>query len=161
MIEFAPDSGAPQPSLYTLSKLEEDLGILLPEEYVALIRRSNGGVPVRNVFRVGGQERLIERFLCILDDPESDERHGAYDVGVVWSQISERLLDDPDLVGTNVLPIAALFAGDMLCLDFREDPAAPAVVVWDHEQSEEFRPHFTPVADSLTGFLQLLQTPEA
>ncbi|MGD8451922.1 MAG: SMI1/KNR4 family protein [Phycisphaerae bacterium] len=157
MIDFKPDTSAPPPGLRTLAQLEEDLGLMLPEEYVALLRQSNGGVPVCGCFECDGQERLVERFLCILDTPEEDEAHGPYDVSVVWSQVGERLVDDPALVGTNVLPIAALSAGDLVCLDFREDPATPAVVVWDHEQSAELHPRLVRVADSLLDFLRMLR----
>ena len=157
MIEFEPDTGAAQPGLTTLARLEENYGLMLPEAYVSLLRQSNGGVPTRPCFMLEGHERLIERFLCILDDPQSDDEHGMYDARVVWTQVSERLTADPDEVGASVLPIAALFAGDLLCLDFREDPVDPAVVVWEHEQSPDFHPHFIRAADTLPAFLQMLQ----
>ena len=156
MIEFEPDTGAPQPGLPRLAWLEEVLGIMLPKEYVALIRQSNGGVPIQKCFLADGHERLIERFLCILEKPADDEQHGDYDVNIVWSQVGERLVDDGDMIGTNVLPIAALFAGDLVCLDFREDPVDPAVVVWEHERSDFLQPHLTPVATSLSAFLEML-----
>ena len=65
-------------------------------------------------------ELLIERFLCLLEDSEDDDENGWYDIEVVLSDIDTRLTDDEDLTGINVIPFAVLFAGDFLCLDFRE-----------------------------------------
>ncbi|MED4236703.1 hypothetical protein P4689_08980 [Priestia megaterium] len=62
----------------------------------------------------------MERFLCVLEDSESDHINGWYDVEVIIAQIGERLTDNEDSIGIDVIPIAALFAGDFLCLDFRE-----------------------------------------
>ena len=66
-------------------------------------------------------ELLIERFLCLLEDPEDDDENGWYDIEVVLSDIDTRLTDDEDLTGINIIPFAVLFAGDFLCLDFREN----------------------------------------
>ena len=56
----------------------------------------------------------------MLEDSEDDDENGWYDIEVVLSDIDTRLTDDEDLTGINVIPFAVLFAGDFLCLDFRE-----------------------------------------
>ena len=98
---------------------------------------------------------VIERFLCILKNA-SDNQNGWYDISVVESQIGERLTSNEDLIGVEVLPIAALFAGDYLCLDFREKMQIPEVCVWSHEESEDFSPIIYKVADSFSAFLEML-----
>ena len=98
---------------------------------------------------------MIERFLCILKNA-SDNQNGWYDISVVESQIGERLTSNEDLIGVEVLPIAALFAGDYLCLDFREKMQIPEVCVWSHEESEDFSPIIYKVADSFSAFLEML-----
>jgi len=75
---------------------------------------------------------------------------------VVLSQIDTRLTDDENLIGANVIPIAALFAGDFVCLDFRNSET-PSVVVWFHEESDELSPVTTKVAEDFTEFLNMLK----
>ncbi len=93
---------------------------------------------------------MIVRFLGIIKDL-SIEGAGWYDIDVVESQIGERLTDNMDLIGIEILPIAELFSGDYLCLDLRDSKGS--VCVWFHEKSEEFRPVIERVADSFEEFL--------
>lgn len=89
--------------------------------------------------------------MCILDDIENNSK-GNYDIDVVFSQIGERLTDNEDLLGAEVLPIASVFGGDFVCLDFRTDKNNPSVCVWSHEESGDFKPVTYNVADNLTEF---------
>lgn len=100
-------------------------------------------------------EYAIERFLCILSEYKI-HRLGMYDIGVVITQIEDRLSDNPDLIGVEILPIAALFAGDFICLDFRNEKDKPDVCVWSHEESEEDKPVTYKVADSFEEFCDSL-----
>ena len=50
-----------------------------------------------------------------------------------------------------------LFAGDMLCLDFRNSEAVPEIVVWDHEQSKDLKPVVEKVANCFAEFLTKLK----
>lgn len=65
---------------------------------------------------------------------------GEYDIDVTLTRIEERLTDNADLVGVDLLPIAILFAGDYLCLDYRESKDIPKLCVWNHEESRELGP---------------------
>jgi hypothetical protein len=97
--------------------------------------------------------------LCLLNRNDLDALpEGIYDVTCVDSQISERLAEERDREGLHrVIPIAALFAGDFLCLDFRKGPKDPSVVLWDHERSESFKPHFELVDVSFTALVSRLR----
>lgn len=149
------ESILPTPSDERILEFESNCRIALPEEFKQFIKQYNGAVPITNLFSDGRRERMIERFLCLLDDFESDA-NGWYDIEVVLSQIDTRLGDDEDLVGYNVIPFAALFAGDFVCLDCRKSGVAP-VVVWYHEESDDFSPVFATVAASMPEFLSLLK----
>ncbi|MED3999121.1 SMI1/KNR4 family protein [Priestia aryabhattai] len=71
---------------------------------------------------------MIDRFLCILNiTGERDDEY--YDIGVVRTQLDERIVFDENLVGTELLPIAVLFAGDFVCLDYRGSRDNPSVCV--------------------------------
>jgi hypothetical protein len=157
MITFQPGTSSPAPSEDDLARLERDYRITLPASYRALVREhGNGGVPIENRLLHGGRERLVERVLCVLSDPNTDGENGWYDVSVVTSQLDDRLAEGPDQKGTAILPIAALFAGDFVCLDYRGGRREPAVAIWDHDRSVTFKPHLDVVAESFDAFLAML-----
>lgn len=150
------DSIVKPPSQSRIEKLEEWFQVKFPRDYKDWIFSNNGAVPVTNTFYVGDYGRLIERFLPILDDPNNAGDIGWYDIDVVASRIDTRLIDDEDIEEINVIPIAALFAGDYVCLDFRS-PENPKIVVWNHEVSEDFKADLTEVAANFTEFLSILE----
>ena len=146
----------PLPDTRLIEKCEKHWRLTLPEDFRQFISCCSGAVPNEISFDSGGRSRAVERFLCILENYK-DTDFGWYDIRVVESQIGERLTDNEDLLGMEVLPIAALFAGDYACLDFRADKENPSVCVWSHEESEEFAPVTYKVADSFTDFLSKLR----
>ena len=127
----------------------------LPDDYKSFIMKYNGAIPDKTSFVCDNHSYVIERFLCILKNA-SDNQNGWYDISVVESQIGERLTSNEDLIGVEVLPIAALFAGDYLCLDFREKMQIPEVCVWSHDESEDLSPITYKIADSFSAFLEIL-----
>lgn len=98
---------------------------------------------------------LIDRFLCILKvTGERDDEY--YDIGVVRTQLDERIVFDEDLVGTELLPIAVLYAGDFICLDYRNNVEEPIVCVWNHEESLDLNPVTYIVSNNFEEFLNML-----
>jgi hypothetical protein len=144
----------PPPDARRIAWFEDAYGVTLPPDYVGFLGIANGGVPVQNTFTHEGREYVIESFLPILMKPSADAANGGRDVTVIITELDARLVTDEDLVGMDVIPIAALFAGDFLCLDYREFEE-PTVAVWDHEQSDDFSPHLTKVAESFTELIAL------
>lgn len=129
--------------------------VKLPSDYYQFLLRTNGGVPKKCEFKLNAHVYAIKSFLCILEDTENSE-FGSYDIDVVLSQIEERLTDNEDLVGCELLPIAELFAGDYLCLDFRLNKEKPHICIWDHEESGELEPVTAYVASSFSEFAEIL-----
>ncbi len=74
------------------------------------------------------------------------------------AQIDERLVDyeDADECAATLVPFAGLFAGDFVCLDYRKRDI-PSVVVWLHEESEEFSPVTIKVAETFKDFINMLE----
>ena len=68
----------------------------------------------------------------------------------------DRLSDNPDLIGAKLLPIATLFAGDFVCLDFKKSKENPCICVWSHEESEEDVPVTYFVSNSFEEFVRIL-----
>ncbi|MFN3160464.1 MAG: SMI1/KNR4 family protein [Rubinisphaera brasiliensis] len=157
-MELDPTTVLPPPTTESIQSFEKAYRITLPSDFVEFLRNGNGGVPVEKVFVANHRKRVLESFLSILETPENDLMNGWCDIGVVISQLDERLIDDENLIGMNVIPIAVLFGGDFICLDFRHSQDAPAIAVWDHEQSDEFSPHLEVVADSFTEFTSQLRS---
>lgn len=145
----------PLPSDELLAEKEGKWRVTLPNDYKRFIIRYNGGIPNQKSFQCNNHDYAITRFLCILKNVE-DVKSGWYDISVVESQIGERLTDNEDLIGIEVLPIAELFAGDYVCLDFRKGNENPSVCVWSHEESGEFDPITYRIADSFSEFIDML-----
>ncbi|MBY0117403.1 SMI1/KNR4 family protein [Paenibacillus sp. FSL L8-0435] len=129
----------PLPTDQVLSKEEGFWRVVLPSDYKEFVKINNRGIPERCYFSCNSHNYLITRFLCILEDP-TDNGFGIFDIDATKSQLDERLIDDEDLIGVSLLPVAVLFSGDFICLDFRESRNSPNVCVWDHANSGEFDP---------------------
>lgn len=155
-MDFQQGTTSAPPTDELIQWFETTYRVKLPADYVAALKVGNGAIPSRREFRQGKRERMIERMLCLTPEPQNDQVNGWYDLTVVLSQLDARLIDDENLVGMNVIPIAMLFAGDFLCLDFRHTPESPVVAVWDHEQSRDLHPVMEPVAPSLASFEAML-----
>ncbi|EJR81960.1 MULTISPECIES: SMI1/KNR4 family protein [Bacillus] len=146
----------PLPSEELIKKHENFWRLKLPGSFLDFIKVYNGAEVEEATFVCDNRSYAIERFLCMLDDIENNPK-GIYDIDVVFSQIEERLTDNEDLLGAEVLPIASIFAGDFVCLDFRENKENPSVCVWSHEESGEFEPVFYKIVDNFTEFLEVLR----
>ncbi len=145
----------PTPDDKLIREKEEEWELTLPNDYKKFIQNFNGAEPNEKSFRCNNHEYAITRFLCILENIEESE-NGWYDISVVESQIGERLTANEDLIGIEVLPIAEVFAGDYVCLDFRENQKKPCVCLWSHEESNEFDPVTYKIAESFSNFLNIL-----
>lgn len=145
----------PLPDEILLNKCEEQWRLILPVDYRMFIKQYNGAIPNTRSFIFFGNKFVINRFLCILRNPQNSDL-GWYDINVVESQIGERLTENEDLIGIEILPIAELYAGDYVCMDFRKDAMNPSICIWYHEKSNEFSPSVCKIADSFSDFLEIL-----
>jgi hypothetical protein len=152
-----PGTIQPPPSQQRLEKLARYFRVIWPSDYLLFLKSYNGGEPEFAYFPFRRNDRVIEFFLPILDDIHDEDGPAWKDVAVVITEIEGRLTDTPDILGNPIIPIAHLFAGDFLCLDFRKSKDRPVVAVWDHEQSGKFSPVLYPVADSFGEFLKLVK----
>ena len=147
-LDFEPGSSAGPFTRAYVKRLQRMLDIEFAPEWLAFLEAHNGGKPRRRYFKMGKNTKVLEFFFSLVPDYEDNERFGDVDVGVIWSQIDDRLNE-------HLVPFAAVFAGDMLCFD-HEGGGTPRVVLWDHERSDEDSPVTEPVADDFASFLALL-----
>ena len=96
----------PLPKENLILEFEEDWEVKLPEDYRDFVKRYGGGEPAEAAFDYNGHSYMIERFLCLLEDPDDVDDLGWYDIDVVRSQVSWRLTANEDLIGAEMLPIA-------------------------------------------------------
>ncbi len=156
-MQFELNSGIEAPSIDSINIFESSYRVKLPKSYLDILTVGNGAIPNKRCFIAGKHERMIDRFLCIHENPKEDDKYGWYDIGVVLAQIEDRLIDDEELIGTNVVPIILLFGGDYICLDYRNKFASlPKIILWNHELSDYSSPYFDNITDSFESFLKLL-----
>ena len=129
----------PLPTDALLQEREVAWRVKLPDDYKEFIMRKNGFRPSKNLFSLTNRSFLIERFLCMLENTK-DNPLGMYDIDVVMSQLDERLFVHEDILGFELIPIAALFGGDFVCLNYVEDSEKPSICIWYHEESYELEP---------------------
>ncbi len=146
----------PLPDEAYIQHIESGLRVKFPEDYKEFLKHY-GGCEIEGYgpFLADGHQWAIDRFLCLTPDYR-DNPLGMYDIAVTWSQVFDRMTEHPDDHGPELVPITVLFADDMVCLDYRHTETDPPVVVWLHEQSEEWKPFTRPVANSFTEFLDLI-----
>jgi hypothetical protein len=155
MTLFVTDTISPPPSDKEIASVQDYFDVKFPKEYLSMLQNANGAKLKNPILQTKKREIVIERFLPILDDVENDP-NGWADVSVVDTQIGDRLATDGDSTGLELIPIAALFAGDFLVLDYRQNKDEPSVGIWDHEQSEYLNPHVETIAPSFAAFLKML-----
>ena len=146
----------PLPTDALLQEREVVWRVKLPDDYKEFIKNENGLIPSKRYFHFGNNEKVIDRFLAILAISGEKEEE-AYDIGVVSTQLEGRIVFDEDYVGMQLIPIAALFGGDFLCLNYVENTANPSICIWYHEESYELEPAVEFVANNFTEFLVMLQ----
>ncbi len=146
-----------RPSEAEIQRKEKMWRLKLPLDYRQFLKEYNGGVSKKCEFKGDHSNRIymVENFLSIIKGEDYDE-FGDYDIDVILTQVEERLSANRHLIGVDMLPIAQIFAGDYVCLDFREINDHPSVCVWSHEESGEFDPVTYKIADSFTQFLEML-----
>ena len=145
----------PLPTNALLQEREVAWRVKLPDDYKEFIKNENGFIPSKRYFHFGNNEKVIEYFLAILAI-SGEKAEEAYDIGVVSTQLEGRIVFDEDYVGMQLIPIAALFGGDFLCLNYIEDPENPRICIWYHEESYELEPAIEFVANNFTEFLAML-----
>ncbi|MCG9761806.1 MULTISPECIES: SMI1/KNR4 family protein [Pseudoalteromonas] len=138
----------------SIFELENFCRIKLPYLFIEFFRNNNGVAFEGLTYAIDNKERLIERTLLITNDSKLSDDIMQYEIKVVLAQIEERLTDNEDLVGVELLPFAYVFGGDFLCLNFKDSNTEPSVVLWDHTGSDELSPVYALVSDSFEEFIE-------
>ena len=146
----------PLPTDALLLEREVVWRVKLPDDYKEFIKKENGVIPSKRYFHFEHNEKVIDHFLAILAI-SGEKTEEDYDIGVVSTQLEGRIVFDEDNVGMQLIPIAALYGGDFLCLNYVEDSENPNISIWYHEESYELEPAIEFLANNFTEFLAMLQ----
>ena len=146
----------PLPTDTILQEREVAWRVKLPDDYKEFIKKENGVIPSKRYFHFENNEKVIDRYLAILAI-SGEKTEEDYDIGVVSTQLEGRIVFDEDNVGMQLIPIAALYGGDFLCLNYVEDSENPNISIWYHEESYELEPAIEFLANNFTEFLAMLQ----
>ncbi|KNY28312.1 SMI1/KNR4 family protein [Pseudobacteroides cellulosolvens] len=145
----------PLPSKELVDLNEEYLNVKFPSSFREFIMKYNGGVPKTNLFKYNNHVYVIDRFLCMLEK-SSSHKYGEYDINAVCTMLDARLIYDEDLIGYELVPIAVLFAGNFLVLNFHENAEEPTICIWSSEESANLKPKVYEVSKSFEEFLTSL-----
>ena len=146
----------PLPTDALLQEREVAWRVKMPDDYKEFIKKENGVIPSKRYFHFENNEKVIDRYLAILAI-SGEKTEEDYDIGVVSTQLEGRIVFDEDNVGMQLIPIAALYGGDFLCLNYVEDSEKPSICIWYHEESYELEPAIEFLANNFTEFLAMLQ----
>ncbi|GGB56536.1 SMI1/KNR4 family protein [Virgibacillus dakarensis] len=144
----------PLPDDELLLERERKCEISLPESYKKFIKEYSGAIPRTSSFPSNGHSYAIDRFLCILEETENHDL-GVYDIDVTLTRIEERLTDNEDLTGVELLPIAIFFQVIICGWISKNTNTYASVCIWSHEESGELDPVTYFVCKNFDEFLEM------
>lgn len=121
-------------------KVEEELGVSFPSDFVDCVLLKNGGQPIPDTFDLEGRKEAVFNSLIDLNVEESRN------IIKVYNDLKNRLPE-------SVYPFADDPFGNYLCFDYR-DGKDPSIVFWDHETSIDG--HNSKVSFVCSSFSELL-----
>lgn len=125
-----------------IQAVEQYFNIKLPKDFVVCVKKYDGGYPDPKVFNVPGQDENV--FSDLLTLHIEDE----YSIVQNYNSVKDRLV-------SKIYPFARDPFGNLLCFDYRNNPASPTIVFWDHEE-ENMEKAIYPVCSTFTELLNSL-----
>ncbi|MGN4613427.1 SMI1/KNR4 family protein [Bacillus cereus group sp. MYBK71-2] len=126
-----------------IQAVEQYLNIKLPNDFVACVKKYDGGYPNPKVFDVPGQDENVFSDLLTLHIEDK------YSIVQNYKSVKDRLV-------AKVYPFARDPFGNLLCFDYRNSTESPTVVFWDHEE-ENIEKAIYPVCSTFTELLASLR----
>ncbi|MRX72845.1 SMI1/KNR4 family protein [Bacillus lacus] len=107
----------------TIKEIGLQLGFQLPQDYIDCVKINGGANVLPEEFNVGIVERCFGSLFSF--DEESSE------------YIVKKYEIYKPFIPKKVFPIANDPAGNVICLDYNNNPESPIVVFWEHENAWE------------------------
>jgi cell wall assembly regulator SMI1 len=125
---------------HALAQLEQTWGVVLPEDYKALVTAYQGMAPVPEVFDVGQRSANVFNVLLTIKPHEGNE---SYSVERTYEVLKPH-------VPAGIFPFARTPTGEFICFDYRARPLQPQVVFVTVETNIHL------IAENLTDLLNQL-----
>lgn len=125
-----------------VGEAERALGVKLPADFLAVATIHQGALPEPSSFDIPDSTSSAINYLL------------HFEAEPFTSNIVARREPVVDVMPDKVVPFAADGGGNLLCFDYRADPAHPSVVFWDHESEDKDQVQL--VARSFTDLLAKL-----
>ncbi len=130
----------PRPAApHELEQLEREWAVQLPEEYKKVVAMYQGMRPEPGVFNIGRSENVFNALLTIIEDPNRKAYSALYAFNILKPHIP-----------AGIFPFANTPGGEYLCLDYRNSPGQPRIVLVTVETD------IYPVVDSFSELLDKL-----
>ncbi|PYE92929.1 SMI1/KNR4 family protein [Bacillus sp. 196mf] len=126
-----------------IQKAEKYFGIKFPEDFIACVKKYDGGYPRPKIFDVPGRDENVFSKLLTFD---LESRNSIIQI---YEDIKDRLAN-------KTYPFGKDSFGNHLCFDYRNNPESPTVVFWEHEE-EDIEKAIYPVCSSFTELLNSLR----
>ncbi|MCX7568687.1 SMI1/KNR4 family protein [Tumebacillus sp. DT12] len=107
-------------SLEEIRKVEQELGVGFPTDYVECVLVNDGGRPRPNEVQLPSGHEVVFGVLLSFAEDDSNSLIESYRI------LEERL-------PTGVVPFADDPSGNCFCFDFSQDKDNPSIVFWYHE----------------------------
>jgi hypothetical protein len=127
-----------------IQSVEQYFQITFPKDFIACVKKHNGGYPSRKAFDFEGHAGAV--FLALLSFNRDEE-----------GNIIEEYQDIRERLPQRVVPFGLDPFGNYLCFDYRRS-AMPTIVFWDHEKFSEDAISY--VCDSFEELLHKLYDPD-
>lgn len=102
-----------------IKKVETELKIKFPKDFVVNIKQYDGGYPIPNKITVNGQEEVLNNLVSFKEEDTSF--------------ILDIIGDTENFSGSNLVPIAEDPFGNLFCYSFEENTCE--IVFWNHEEN--------------------------
>lgn len=129
-----------------VEKVETELKIKFPKDYIEVVLENDGGFPDPNVFFMNSNEESFNNLINLKADAE-------YNIFKTMDMVRDRLVD-------GIVPFGDDPGGNLICFDYRTNEV-PTIVFWDHEIAGggDLEKAITFVCNSFTDLLNMLHEP--
>jgi len=136
----------------SVQKIELELGVQFPADYLEIASQCDGGRPAQNAFTV--QDPELGPVGTSLEALLSLDLRSSSNLLTVYSWLKDQL-------PAYIIPFGEDGGSDYVCFDYRskvyKKGITPKVVYWAHEiESQE---SIIPLSENFAQFLQMLQSP--
>jgi hypothetical protein len=140
--------GAELDNLEVISAFEKEHGIILPQEYIKLVRFRDGGLLKKDLFFYQDSREMrncVADFLCWQKETLGENECVPYEVN-----------NPPEFFPKRLIPFAPDGGGNYVCFDYRDCKENPPIVFWHHEIEEN--EGIFPLANSFDEFTNNLKS---